>query len=75
MAAVDVATAKVTGQMHVHHCSAEFLTFLDRVATGIETCILHHNTNDARPFRRSKKPEDFVKAWRKGHQRLKGSAS
>ncbi len=75
MAAVDVATAKVTGQMREHHCSAEFLAFLDRVAAGTETCIEHNNTNDARPFRRSKKPGDFVEAWRKGHQRLQESAS
>ena len=60
MAAFDVATAKITGQMHEHHRSAEFLVFLGRVAAGIETCIEHHNANDARPFCRSKKPGDFV---------------
>ena len=75
MADVDFETAKVTGQMHEHHRSAEFLAFLDRVAAGIETCIEHHNTNDVRPFRRSKKPGDFVEAWRTGHQRLQESAS
>ena len=66
---------KITGQMHEPHRSAEFLAFLDRVAAGIETCIEHHNADDARPFCRSKKPGDFVELWGKGHERLKESAS
>ena len=36
MAALDVATGKVTGQMVERHRSAEFLAFLDLVSEGIE---------------------------------------
>ncbi len=143
MAALDVATGKVTGQMVERHRSEEFLAFLDLVSEGIkpgtqlhvvldnvsshksaevnewlkdnsnwtfhftptsaswmnavegffsrlsrqrlkhaifnslDECIAaiegyieHHNANDARPFRWSKKPEDLVEAWKKGHQKL-----
>jgi transposase len=148
MAALDVATGKVTGQMVERHRSEEFLAFLDLVSEGIkpgtqvhvildnvsshksaevnewlkdnanwtfhftptsaswmnavegffsklsrqrlkhaifnslDECIAaiegyieHHNANDARPFRWSKKPEDLVEAWKKGHQKLQESAS
>ena len=148
MAALDVATGKVTGQMVARHRSEEFLAFLDLVSEGIkpgtqvhvvldnvsshksaevnewlkdnanwtfhftptsaswmnavegffsklsrqrlkhaifnslDECIAaiegyieHHNANDARPFRWSKKPEDLVEAWKKGHQKLQESAS
>ena len=44
---------------------------LDECITAIEGYIEHHNTNDARPFRWSKEPEDLVEAWKKGHQKLK----
>ena len=48
---------------------------LDECIAAIESYIEHHNANDARPFRWSKKPEDLVEAWKKGHQKLKESAS
>ena len=38
----------------------------DRCFTAIEDYIEHHNANDARPFRWSKKSEDFGEAWKKG---------
>ena len=148
MAALDVATGKVTGQLVERHRSEDFLAFLDHVCEGIEPgtpvhvivdnvsshksaevnewlkhnpdwtfhftptsaswmnavegffsklsrqklkdaifnsldeCIAaieeyieHHNANNARPFRWSKKPEDLVEAWKKGHQKLQESAS
>ena len=148
MAALDVATGKVTGEMVERHRSEEFLAFLDNVAGGIEPgtpvhvildnvsshksaevnqwlkqhknwtfhftptsaswmnaverffsrlsrqrprhaifnsldeCIAaiegyieHQNATDARPFRWSKKPEDLVEAWKKGHQKLQELAS
>ena len=148
MAALDVATGKVTGQMVERHRSEEFLAFLDLVSEGIKSgtqvhvvldnvssrksaevnewlkgnanwtfhftptsaswmnavegffsklsrqrlkheifnsldeCIAaiegyieHHNVNDARPFRWSKKPEDFVEAWKTGHRKPQESAS
>lgn len=148
MAALDVATGKVTGRMVARHRSEEFLAFLELVSEGIEPetqvhvildnvsshksaevnewlknnpnwtfhftptsaswmnavegffsklsrqrlrhaifnsldeCIAaiegyieHHNSNDARPFRWSKAPEDLVEAWKKGHQKLQESAS
>ncbi len=138
MAALDVATGKVTGRMVARHRSEEFLAFLEFVSEGIEPgtpvhvildnvsphksaeanewlkdnanwtfhftptsassmnavesffstlawqrfkhaifdsldgCIAaiegyieHHNTDDARPFRWSKAPEDLVEAWKK----------
>ena len=43
---------------------------LDECIAAIEGYIEHHNANDARPFRWSKKPEDLVEAWKKGHQKL-----
>ena len=48
---------------------------LDACIAAIEGYIEHHDANDARPFRWSKEPEDHVEAWKKGHQRLKQSAS
>ena len=41
----------------------------------IEGYIEHHNAHDARPFGWSKKPEDIVEAWKKGHQKLQELAS
>ena len=38
----------------------------DRCFTAIEDYIEHHNANDARPFRWSKKSEDFGEEWNKG---------
>ena len=148
MAAIDVATGTVTGQMVKRHRSEEFLALLELVSEGIkpgtrvqvvldnvsshkstevnewlkgnanwtfhstptsaswmnavegffsrlsrqrlkhaifnsrDECIAaiegyieHHNTNDSRPFRWSKEPEDLVEAWKKGHQKLQESAS
>ena len=148
MAALDVATGKVTGQMVERHRSEEFLAFLDLVSEGIkpgtqvhvvldnvssrksaevnewlkdnanwtfhftptsaswmnaverffsklskqrlkhaifnslDECIAaiegyieHHNANDARPFRWSRKPEDLVEAWKTGHRKVQESAS
>ena len=43
---------------------------LDEFIAAIEGYIKHHNTNDARPFRWSKKPEDLLEVWKKGHQKL-----
>ena len=42
----------------------------DECIAAIEGHIEHHNANDARPFRWSKKPKDLVEAWKKGHQKL-----
>ncbi len=143
MAALDIATGKVTGQRVERHRSEEFLAFLDHVAAEIEPgtpvhvildnvsshkstevnrwlkdrpdctfhftptsaswmnavegffsklwrqkrkhaifnardeCIAaieddidHHKANDARPFRWSRKPEDLVEAWKRGHHKL-----
>ncbi len=40
-----------------------------------ESCTRHHNANHTHPFRWSKKPEDFVEAWKRGHQKLQGLES
>ena len=48
---------------------------LDECIAAIEGCIEHHNANDARPFRWSRKPEDLVEAWKRGHQKLQEMAS
>ena len=48
---------------------------LDECIAAIEGCIEHHNVNDARPFRWSRKPEDLVEAWKRGHQKLQEMAS
>ena len=48
---------------------------LDECIAAVEGYIDHHNANDARPFRWSKKPEDLVEAWKKGHQKLQEMAS
>ncbi len=42
---------------------------LDDLITVIDGCNEHHNTNDAHPFRWSKKTEDLVDAQKK-HQKL-----
>ena len=43
---------------------------LDECTAAIHTYIEHHNANEARPFRWSKKPERIVEAWKRGHQKL-----
>ena len=48
---------------------------LDECIAAIEGYIKHHNANDARPFRWSRKPEDLVEAWKRGHQKLQEMAS
>ena len=48
---------------------------LDECIAAIEGCIEHHNASDARPFRWSRKPEDLVEAWKRGHQKLDEMAS
>lgn len=48
---------------------------LDECIAAIEGYIEHHNANDARPFRWSRKPEDLVEAWKRGHQKLQEMAS
>ena len=48
---------------------------LDECVAAIEGYIEHHNANDARPFRWSRKPEDLVEAWKRGHQKLEEMAS
>ncbi len=42
---------------------------------AIEGCIAHHDANDARPFRWSRRPEDLVAAWKRGRQKLREMAS
>ncbi len=42
---------------------------------AIEGYIAHHNAIDARPFRWSRRPEDLVEAWKRGHQKLREMAS
>ena len=42
---------------------------------AIEGDIEHRNASDARPFCWGRKPEDLVEGWKKGHQKLQGSAS
>ncbi len=48
---------------------------LDEWVAAIENYIEHHNANDARPFRWSRKPEDLVEAWKRGRQKLQEMAS
>ena len=48
---------------------------LDECIAAVEGYIEHHNANDARPFRWSRKPEDLVEAWKRGHQKLDELAS
>ena len=48
---------------------------LDECVAAIEGYIEHHNASDARPFRWSRKPEDLVEAWKRGHQKLDEMAS
>ena len=48
---------------------------LDECVAAIEGYIEHHNASDARPFRWSRKPEDLVEAWKRGHQKLEEMAS
>ena len=43
---------------------------LDECVAAIEGYIEHHNASAARPFRWSRKPEDLVEAWKKGHHKL-----
>ncbi len=72
MAAVDVATAKVTGQVHEHHRSAEFLAFLDRVAAGVETCTEHHSTTTPMRPARSAGASSPEISWRPGERDTSG---
>ena len=46
LAALDVATSKVTGRMVDRHRSEEFLSFLDQVAEGIKPGTLVHVVSD-----------------------------
>ena len=48
---------------------------LDECIAAIEGYIEHHNTNDARPFRWSRKPEELVASWKRGHRKLQEMAS
>ncbi len=48
---------------------------LDECVAAIEGYIEHHNASDARPFRWSRKAEDLVEAWKRGHQKLEEMAS
>ena len=47
---------------------------LDECIAAIEGYIAHHDANHARPFRWSRKPEDFVEAWKRGHLKLQEMA-
>ena len=48
---------------------------LDECIAAIEGYIEHHNVNDARPFRWSRKPEELVASWKRGHRKLQEMAS
>lgn len=48
---------------------------LDECTAAIGGYIEHHNANHARPFRWSRKPEDIVEAWKRGHRKLEEMAS
>ena len=69
--AVEGFLSKLTRQRLKHG----ILNSLDECIAAIEGHIEHHNANDARPFRWSRKPEDLVGAWEKGLQRLQEMAS
>ncbi len=43
--------------------------------SGEEADPAHHNANDARPFRWSRKPEDLVEACKGGHRKLQEMVS
>ena len=49
--------------------------FLDIHGACVQGCIEHHNATSARPFRWTRKPEDLVEAWTKGHRKLQELAS
>ncbi len=51
------------------------LDSLDECIAAIEGYIEHHNVNDARPFRWSRKPEELVASWKRGHRKLQEMAS
>ena len=40
---------------------------------AIEAFIDHHNTNEARAFLWSRKPEDLIAAWKRGYQTIESS--
>ena len=43
------------------------LDSLDECVEAIDGYIEHHNADDARPFRWSRKPEDLADAWKRGY--------
>ena len=49
-----------------------FFNSLDECVAAIEGCKEHQNANDARPFRRSRKPEDLAEARKKGTPEAEG---
>ncbi len=51
------------------------LDSLDECIAAIEGCIEHHDAGDARPFRWSRKPEELVASWKRGHRKLQEMAS
>ena len=70
MAALDVATGKVTGQMVARHRSEEFLAFLELVSEGIEPgtqvhVILDNVSSDksAEVKHSSKRDSEAKRAW------------
>ena len=46
---------------------------LDECIDAIETFIDHHNANEARAFRWSKKPEDIIASWKRGYQMIESN--
>jgi len=48
---------------------------LDECVAAIEGYIAHHNAHHARPFRWSRRPEDLIAAWKRGHHKLQEMAS
>ena len=43
---------------------------LDECIGAIEAFIAHHNANEARAFRWSRKPEDLIAAWKRAYQKI-----
>ena len=46
---------------------------LDECIAAVEDFIDHHNDNEARAFRWSRKPEDLIASWKKGYQMIESN--
>ncbi|MDE0111054.1 MAG: transposase [Albidovulum sp.] len=69
--AVEVFFSKLSRQ----RLKQAIFNSLDECVAATEGCAERRNAIDARPFRWSRKPDDFVEAWKKGRRKLKESAS